>query len=396
MTDFDGGAGAPADGGSVSSHESSVPIQENAPRTQELGSQTPVAEKPAPAAEPKPDAKPEPSKSNREALEKAFNEAKAKKEADKPAPQPKQEAQREPQKAESARDEGGRFAPKEGAQQAPEARQQTTQNPGQQTTSNSPHATAPSRFDDAAKGEWEKAPESIKGAIHRTIRELEQGHQKYRADAEEFESVRKFSDMAKQSGTTLNKALEQYVELETGMKQNPIGTMERIAQMHGFSMRQVAEHIMGQTPDQQASQRDQEIISLRQQLADVQKQLGGVTETFQKQQNDQTLSQVQAFAAQHPRFDELADAISKEIQHGYSLEEAYDRADRLNPAANPKPLIPADISAPAQTRTEGQPNPAGQKSISGAPSSGSDPTRSAAPSQNNREALRKAFAKQGL
>jgi len=403
MSDFDGGAQAPADSSPVSSHEGGgIPIQENSPRTPELGSQTPVAEKP-PAPEPKPEAKPEPSKSNREALEKAFSEVKARKEGEKPAAQPKDakptEAQKEPQKPETARQPDGRFAPREGAQQAPEAQQQPTQNQGQPPAQSSPHRDAPSRFDDAAKSEWQNAPESVKGAIHRTIRELEQGHQKYKADAEAFEPIRKYADMAKQAGQPLDKVLETYVGLEHMIEQNPIGALEKIAQMKGFTLRQVAEHVLGQDPDQQAHQRDHEIMSLKQTIARLEQQVGGVTQTFQRQAEEKTLASVQEFAASHPRFDELAEDIGFFLTAGRAqdLAGAYELAERLNPAPSPsKPLIPADSTAPAQTRTEGQPNPAGQKSISGAPSSGSDPTRSAPPSSSNREALRKAFARQGL
>lgn len=400
MSDFDGGAAAPADSAPVSPSTGSVPIQENAPRTPELGSQTPVAEKPPAPVEPKPETKPEPSKSNREALEKAFNEAKAKKDADKPVAAPKDPAPpKEPQKAENVRQPDGRFAPREGTQQAPEAQQQAPQAPTQQPAQSSPHRDAPSRFDDAAKTEWANAPESVKGAIHRTIRELEQGHQKYKADAEEFESVRQFAEMAKRGGGSLRTALETYAGLEHMIDQNPIGALEKIAQMKGFSLRQVAERVLGKEPDQEAGARDQEMIGLKQTIARLEQQVGGVAQTFQQQAQEKTLASVQEFASKKPRFDELADDIGFFLTSGRAtdLSEAYQLAERLNPApSSSRPLIPADIPAPAQTRTESQPNPAGQKSISGSPSVGSDPTRAMPPSSNNREALRKAFARQGL
>ena len=71
-------------------------------------------------------------------------------------------------------------------------------------------------------------------------------------------------------------------------------------------------------------------------------------------------SAVDAFAAQHPRFDELSGTIYQEVATGlYSLEDAYRRADLLNP------------TQAAQTRTPSAQTRPADRSISGAPHGGS-------------------------
>ncbi|WP_460990835.1 hypothetical protein, partial [Staphylococcus aureus] len=146
-------------------------------------------------------------------------------------------------------------------------------------------------------------------------------------------------------------------------------------------------------PDQQAHQRDNEIMGLKQTIARLEQQVGGVTQTCQKQQSDATLSQVQEFAAKNPRFDELADDIGFFIQSGRTkdLAEAYSLAELINPAPastpNPAPS-PALVAAPAAQTGKGE------KSISGAPTPGSDPvTRQ--PSSSIRDALKRAAAQAG-
>ncbi len=93
--------------------------------------------------------------------------------------------------------------PQEALAQQRQAPQQDHQ-AGQQQTA---FREAPARFDDAAKTEWEKTPEAVRGSIHRSIRELEQGHQKYKADAEAFGELRDFDALAKRQGVSLKEAL---------------------------------------------------------------------------------------------------------------------------------------------------------------------------------------------
>ncbi len=60
--------------------------------------------------------------------------------------------------------------------------------------------------------------------------------------------------------------------------------------------------------------------------------------------------EVEGFKREHPRFDELHEAILEEIHHGYDLATAYQRAERApNPRTSREPVIPAN-PALAQAR----------------------------------------------
>jgi len=301
---------------------------------------------------------------------------------------PKAEAKAETTEAQP-RGENGKFAPKQAAENATDP---------VKTATDSPYREAPSRYSNDAKAAWESTPDPVKAETHRALREMEQGIQKYKADSEAYHEVREYSELAKQQGTSLKAALQNYVGIEQQLRKDPIGGLEQIISNlrmqtpdgRQMTLRDVAAHIMGQTPDQQTSRQESTIQSLNQKIAKLEQQLGGVTQTIQQQQQHQTVAQVEAFAKAHPRFDELSDAIQEEIKHGYSLEDAYSRAERLNPAAqvasSEKPGSPAKAAPPL--------NPAGTKSIAGAPSSGSNPViPDNKPVPSIEDSLKRALAK---
>ena len=273
--------------------------------------------------------------------------------------------------------------------EAPKAEADTSTPAEIEARKTSPHREPPSRFDDAAKGEWERAPEAVKGAVHRTIREMEAGIQKHKQAAEEFESVREFADMAKQHGTDLKSALKNYVGIEQQLRQNPLQGLQQIVSNLGLkkpdgspvTLRDIAGHVMGQAPDAVASQSEAQVMELRQQVQQLQEQLGGVQQHFQSQKTATVASEVEAFRSMpgHDRFDELQDDIAAYLRSGLSdanlppkerLKEAYDYASykRFGP-----PSVAHTDANPLLDQTQAPPpmqvKPAGQKSITGAPGS---------------------------
>lgn len=378
MSDIDaGGAVAPVDSAPVSAPESEAVVTPN-----------PVSTEREPSPEP---AKAEPEKplSAREALAKAAEKVSA---TEKPADKAT------PVKTEGpARDDTGKFAPKEGetakAAEPAKAPEATKAAP----VATQPASDAPARFSADAKAAWATTPDPVKAETARAIKEMEAGIEKHRQTVAEYEPVRRFADMAKQSGTTLDAALERYTNLENILRQDPIRGLNAVCENMGLSLRDVAAHILGQSPEQNASQQDATIRELKAQIAGLTEQVGGVTQTFTKQRENQTVEQIAAFAAQpeHARFEELADDIAFFLKSGKTndLAEAYKLAERLNPAPaaafapepEPNPAPAPDLTA--QTRK-------GSLSITGAPSPGSDPANRQ-PSSSIKDALRKAIAQAG-
>lgn len=256
-----------------------------------------------------------------------------------------------------------------------------------------PFSEPPSRFSPEAKEAWKDAPDPVKAEIHRAVQEMEAGIEKHRAAAQEWDNIREFDELAKANNVTVKDAMARYVAADQHLNRDLIGGLDSLAKQYGSSLYEIAAHVLGQPPEQANVQSAAEVRALNEKIARLEHQLGGVSTTIQTQQQAATQREVEAFAAQNPRFEELADAIATEIQNGHDLPTAYRRAELLNPAPQAPAPAPAAQAAPtpdltAQTRK-------GSLSVSGAPSSGSNPANRKPPS-SARSALDHAFASVGL
>lgn len=362
--------------------------------TPELGTQTPMAEKPAAEAKPveKPDAKAEVSKSAGDAVRKANEalKAKAEAEAQKPTPEKKTEA-KEPEPR--TRSEDGKFASKESPAEKPsDGTVQAKTEGNQPAEGRKPHHEPPARFQDIAKRDWNGVPDTVKEDVHRVIAENEKGIQKYKESAERFDALREYDDLARKNGRAegLKDTLRQLTDIESAFERSPIEGLKKVTDHFGLNLQAVAAHIMGQNPNQQVQEAHTRIRELEAQIQhmEMEKQAPKMVADF-------------AAAEGHERFDELAETIAVLLETGSAkdLASAYKLADVLkSPASNAgsdsQPLIPAN-SAPAQTQApaELQLNPAGQKSVSGAPTGGVIPSAKRPVPKSNREALERAAAR---
>lgn len=288
-----------------------------------------------------------------------------------------------PKKVEQQPRENGKFAPRQG-EKALEAR------PGEQ--GQLPKWIKPEETQ--AQADWAKTPKSIQEASARREQEYEAGIVKHSQRAEaverELEPLRPFVEMARQSGKELHHVVNDYVGMENYLRQDLVGGLDTICQRLGVSLRDVASHILGQPADAQASQQDATIRELRGQLEQIQQQVGSVTQTFQHQQASQVGKEVADFAAAHPRFDELHEDIAFFLKtRTNDLSEAYDLAERLNPASGQQaPRTAPSTSAPSGYSAQ---TDKGQKSIAGSPSAGSTPGGKKRPSLSIDESLDRAF-----
>ncbi len=376
-----GGAPAPADTSSVPIENivtAPTPIDSAGPERQEVPIE---AEKPA-------DKQEKPSTSVSEAIKKAEAKLEAK------AAEPKVETKvdpKEPVKEPQPR-ENGKYATKDGAvlrSGAQELTGQAAEDAKAQIAAAQakPVGEPPARFSEDAKAIWKDTPEPVRRESERAIRELTQGIEKHRA---ELEPIKPYVEMARQAGTTIEAALKNYTDLDKLLHTDKLKGLETIFERIGISPRDYAAHVLNQTPDQQASQSDATIRELKQELASLKEQVGGVTQTFQQQREQSTLQEITKFADANPRFEELSEDIAFFMKSGRAnnLSEAYELAERLNPAPQRQapqtaPVIPA-IDADAHTK--------GTKSITGAPPASSS-LAARKPSPSVRDALRNAMAR---
>lgn len=378
-----------------------VPVNPNPPST------------PTPIGSQAPDKPPGELSSRRESIQRAFDKARKDnppkpREAKMGDNQPPEAMERErpkldlkkrpddqPKGEPPNRGEHGHFAPRQpAAQQTGQSAQQTGQ-PAQQALKHAqlpegaPYRDPLPRMDERAKADWAATPESVRGNIYRAQAEFQKAYQHYRHDNEVMNTIRPFHEMARQQGTTLERALGNYVQMENKLRQDPIGGLDLI--VHNLNLRaddgtrltfrDLAWHYLNQTPEQQdlikhsnATQAQQHQIG---QLSNMVRSLAnGIQQMQYQQQFAQTRGQLDRYAESHPRFDELGDIIEREIKLGFSLDEAYSRAELLRPATHA-----------AQTRTASAQTRPTARSISGAPAGPSNGTGQPRKPVGRREAI---------
>lgn len=329
--------------------------------------------------------------------------------AAKEAPAAKTEAKAvEPAKTEPARAEDGKFvstkapaaetgAKAEPVKAAPDA-------PVAAKPAALPSHTAeapPARFSAAAKEKWAEAPDEVRAEVTRAVTELTKGFEKHRTAAERDSTLAEFHDMAGKSGKALRDVVAQYVGMENQLRADPVKGFELICQNAGISFRDVAAKYLNQTPDQTQSATDATIRDLNAKIAQLEKGLGSIHQERQATQANTTTEMVTKFAAENPRFEELADDIAFFLKtRTKDLAEAYKLAERLNPApaAQAPAATPAASEAPVRSTPTLVPaassTDVGSKSIAGTPTAGSDPVRKQ-PSNSIKEAIRRAQAAAG-
>jgi len=266
---------------------------------------------------------------------------------------------------------------------------------------NSPFRDPPPRMAEHAKRDWAAAPESVRGEIHRMHEEFGRAYNFYRADHEAFKPLRQFHQLAQSQGTTLDRALNNYVSMEQKLRTDLLGGLDLIVHNMGLQdpqtgrrldLRDVAYTVLSQSPEQlQQMKQGNAQNAASQQIGALHQEINGLKGHLQQlhteRQFQYTRSQIDHFAddGRHPRFDELGDLIKNEINLGFDLESAYRRAELLRPASQA-----AQTRNPsAQTRTTTD------RSIYSAPSdvtaSNAASRRPKTPSGSVSDAVSKAF-----
>jgi len=384
-------APAPAPAG-----QSEVPINPNP-----TSAPAPLTNQPPEKA---PDAKPP---DRREAIQRAFDKAKERtapeprkarmgdnnppepmaREREKPKLEPidlKKRPDDQPKAEPRERAEHGHFAPRS-AEGTPQVSgryaEGTPQVSGQaprhaQLPEGTPYRDPPQRMDEQAKSQWAATPEPVRGAVHRMNQEFARAYQRYKPDIDVFETIRPFHEMARQQGTTLERAMHNYTSMEQKLRTDVVGGLDII--VHNLNLRapdgtqlglkDVAWHILNQSPEQhKLTQAQNAQTAQSHQIGQLHREISqlasGMQQMHYERQFHQTRSALDRYADAHPRFDELGDLIEREVKLGFNLDQAYRRAELLRPGTH----AAQTRTAPAQTRPPG-------RSISGAPAGSSNGT----------------------
>ena len=287
------------------------------------------------------------------------------------------------------RDEAGRFTAK-AAEAAAKVEQavavaKDAAQPQEQPQALATAFDAPTRFSADAKAAWTATPDPVKAEINRAVSEMEKGLQDYQT---RYAPLKPYEDMAKQYGTTIEAALQNYTNMETMFQTDPKAGFAKICEYIGKTPQQFIAELSGQQAAPQLQQ-DQTISELRQTIARLEQQVSGVSTSIQSQNEAAVEAQIQVWAADKPRFTELRETMSQLAQSGMAndLDEAYAMAERLKPAPAPAIVAPKpDLKAQTQK---------GSLSTTGAPVSGSNPAFRK-PASSPAEAVDRAFAQIGF
>jgi len=354
----------------------------------------------------------------REAIERAFAKSRAAQEAKGAAEEgktpgedrgkPQAKAQEKPETKEPQPRDKGRFVAR-----APEGEEGVK--PGEQKpvrheplADDAPYRDPPPRFSEAAKADWNGVPESVRGAVYQAHQQMERGIQQYRGAAEAFNELREFHDMAQRTGTTLKDALSNYTGIEKQLRSDLFGGIDLIINNMGlpgrnggrYNVYDFARDVLRLTPEQHRLVQHQNHAQAQQhQLGRLYQQVERLATGFHEMQYRQefknTRSEIDKFAEANPGFDERLDIIKDEMDRGWPLKAAYERAMKLRPdrgtarRSNGSTQAAQTRDTTAQTRSDEEVD----RSISGAPNGGTPSSQPRDPKKrvSNREALTNAM-----
>lgn len=311
--------------------------------------------------------------------------------------------------------EGGKFArdPAKPQQELPLGEQQAQQ-PNQQQRQikpldeRAPYREPPKRWSEKTKQEWHATPESVRGAVYQMAKEFQGAYQKYKGDNDVMNELRPYHDLAVKQGTSIRKAFDNYYGMEMKLRQDLIGGLDvivqNVARSQGLTGRNggpltiqdVAHHIATMSPEQHMLTQQRNIQQsaeqrLGQMHQEVEQQKQVLNQILYQQKFTYTRAQVDQFASAHPRFDELADLIKSELDLGFSLEQAYLRADRLRPGSSQAAQTRTQSAQTRKTSISGAPDGGGKNSTNTRSSDGRRGMNGEAKHPSRREALAKAF-----
>lgn len=262
---------------------------------------------------------------------------------------------------------------------------------------------APSGFvSPKAKELWHQAPNEVKREVHRILDESQAKSAQYAEIERDHETLRPYRELAAQHGTTVDKALENYVGIEKMLKENPLAGIDQVLRNIGTNLPQFVQ-TLAQNP-QILQQFQQQQFQPQQQAQ--QPQSDPRVAAMERQMEDMRIQQAQAmiiepFRAQAPRFDELQGDIAFFLNSGKipatvspheRLEIAYEMAERLNPAPYSQRQAPSrDLADDAADVREKPVDNSGTLSIKGAPSGGRSGSTAPRP-KSRREAIDAALS----
>lgn len=310
-----------------------------------------------------------------------------------PEPIAEQAQETAEQKADRLRDEKGRFAAKEpSADVTPAPATETPPVEAEKPAEGAKTYRPPVGWSVNAKAEFDKLPDAVREAIAKREEEVDTGFKRYGG-------LKQYAEIAEQGGTTLASAVKDYFEIETALRQDFLGGLERVCARFGVDPRSATQALNirygvnpgigmpdGQQQPSQPAAIDPDAL-LRQAEQRIEEKLA----------QRETLSAIQAFAndPKNVYFDNVREDMATLINAGKAsnLQEAYEAACWLNPEIRALRLNERSVpAAPAPAAKALQTAKAAAKAVGGAPSPGFKPDAQGMPANSSiRDNIRAAI-----
>lgn len=302
------------------------------------------------------------------------------------APVEAEPVETEQEKSDRVRDEKGRFAKTGDETVKAEAPAEAASSPAPAVAAipEAPPAVAsgepvkpPPGFSPTAKVVWDKETlskeewEAVKRDIAKRNDEVGKGFEKLA----EWKPIERYAEMARQGGTTLERALENYVSIERELSRDFIAGVSRLCQNAGIAPLALANQILARngvatSEGQPGSQPAHQPANVD--LTPITNELNALKNYVQQQQTATVQNEIQRFASdpKHTFFENVkADmGILMNAGKAATMEEAYDMAcwankeirELLIKQQSAVPVPSAKVAAATQAR-------AAAKSITGSP-----------------------------
>ena len=254
----------------------------------------------------------------------------------------------------------------------------------------------PNGWSPASKVAFDALPDAVKADIAKREIEVNQGF----AKLSEYKPIEKFVDMAKQSGTTLDRALENYVGMETLLRKDIFSGFESVMRNVGVDPRVMAQAYLNRTGG--ASQTGASNQSQAPQAAQIDPSAivsQAVQAMRDEQQNREMQADISKFSSDPKNrfYENVKPAMSQLLSSGLAsnLQDAYDKACRLDPTVSPLINQPAAIVNPAAVKANvaNQARQAAKATI-GSPSSGNPTSKPSQANQDTASIIKAAYEAQ--
>ena len=208
----------------------------------------------------------------------------------------------------------------------------------------SPGKEAPPQFSKEAKAEWESTPDSVKDQVWRLDAEAAKGVEKYRERADKYAAVEPYEQLAKAFNADLPTVLNDYKNMSELLRSDPVKGFEYLADRHGFSLTDLAEHVLGRQTNEGYKALENENVALRGEVH----RLQGIEQQVNTERQNEMASHVDQARLDNPDFDELEPDIIYLLKTHEGLQKLPPQ-ERLNAA-----ILRARnmVGAPAPARTD--------------------------------------------